>query len=89
MTKFNLTEEDLKDIPKERLDKAWEEYDKYEIMIQNYDKVESYPPPNKIRPTVGDVWNALVKVSVVSFFAGSLITIAVGGTLILSLLERI
>ena len=75
MTKFNLTEEDLKDIPKERLDKAWEVYDKYAHMIETYNLVKT----RKKSFLGGFVFGALLF---------TLITIAVGGTLILHLLDK-
>ena len=76
MTKFNLTKEDLKDIPKERLDKAWEVYDKHAYMIETHNTRKT----RKMSFIGGIVLGALLF---------TLITIAVGGTLILSLLERI
>ena len=75
MTKFDLTEEDLKDIPKERLDKAWEVYDKYEIMIQTYNTKKT-----REKSFLGGF--------VLGAILFTLLTIAVGGTLILHLLDK-
>ena len=75
MTKFDLTKEDLKDIPKERLDKAWEEYDKHAHMIETHNIIKT----RRKSFLGGFVLGAL-------FF--TLLTVAVGGTLILLLLDK-
>ena len=76
MTKFDLTKEDLKDIPKERLDKAWEVYDKHAHMIETHNTRKT-----RRKSFLGGF--------VLGAILFTLLTIAVGGTLILSLLERI
>ena len=75
MTKFDLTEEDLKDIPKERLDKAWEVYDKYAYMIETHNTVKK----TRLKSFIGGI--------VVGWAMGILFTLIVGGTPLLNFIR--
>jgi len=64
---------------KEEYDKEWERFE------SEMGKIESYPPP---RPTMNKVRKNVVIISIGSFIWGSLLTLAIGGTIVLNLLER-
>ena len=76
MAKFDLTKEDLKDIPKERLDKAWEVYDKYAHMIEIHNTIKT-----RTKSFIGGL--------VIGFTVGILITVSLYGNWVLKNLEKL
>ena len=81
MTKFELTKEELEKmgIPKERLDKAWAEYDKHAHMIETY---------NTVKTRRKSFLGGIVLGVFVGYVLGTLVALALYGNWVLNLLDK-